>query len=119
MSSKRGGQIQLIIGPMFSGKTSELIRRIKRYESANHKCMVVKYARDVRYDGDDENGVNSITTHDRNRMNATVRATVLEDVEQFAATYSVIGVDEGQFVYGFFAFAHYKHNSLKWTYNLV
>lgn len=33
---------QIIFGPMFSGKTTELIRRIKRYELANHKCIVVK-----------------------------------------------------------------------------
>lgn len=60
----KNGQIQLILGPMFSGKTTELIRRIKRYESANHKCMVIKYARDVRYDSD-ETSTNSIITHDR------------------------------------------------------
>ena len=58
------GQIQLILGPMFSGKTTELIRRIKRYETANHKCMVVKYSKDVRYD-EGENFSNSIATHDR------------------------------------------------------
>lgn len=58
------GEIQLILGPMFSGKTTELIRRIKRYEAANHKCMVVKYTKDVRYtEGNDYS--NTIITHDR------------------------------------------------------
>jgi hypothetical protein len=33
---------QIIFGPMFSGKTTELIRRLKRYEVANHKCLIVK-----------------------------------------------------------------------------
>lgn len=98
MSVKRG-EIQLILGPMFSGKTSELIRRIKRYETANHKCMVIKYAKDVRYDDGDEQAANSISTHDRNKLNATMKATELsEQVEQLAVAYSVIGIDEGQFV---------------------
>ena len=98
MSVKRG-EIQLILGPMFSGKTSELIRRIKRFETANHKCMVIKYAKDVRYDDGDEQAANSISTHDRNKLNATLKATELsEQVEQLAAAYSVIGIDEGQFV---------------------
>ena len=39
------GQIQLIFGPMFSGKSSELMRRIVRYQYANKKCLAVKYAK--------------------------------------------------------------------------
>ena len=38
------GQIQLILGPMFSGKSTELIRRLKRYEVAQYKVLIVKYA---------------------------------------------------------------------------
>ena len=34
--------LQVIFGPMFSGKTTELIRRLKRYEVANHKCLIIK-----------------------------------------------------------------------------
>jgi thymidine kinase len=56
------GQIQLIIGPMFSGKTTELIRRMKRYETANQKCMIIKYENDTRYDEDNQN---TIYTHDK------------------------------------------------------
>lgn len=102
-NNKRRGQVQLILGPMFSGKTSELIRRLKRYETANHKCMVIRYAKDVRYD--DENNQGSITTHDRNRLNATLNASLLAEVEPFAHPYSVIGIDEGQFVSNFFVFS--------------
>ncbi len=39
------GQIQLILGPMFSGKSTELIRRLKRYEVAQYKVLIVKYAK--------------------------------------------------------------------------
>ena len=44
-SRSEGGQIQLILGPMFSGKSTELMRRIKRYQVATRKCLAVKYAK--------------------------------------------------------------------------
>lgn len=53
------GEIQVIYGPMFSGKTSELIRRIRRYTSAKRKCIIIKYNKDNRYDDE------RISTHDR------------------------------------------------------
>jgi len=59
------GQIQVIFGPMFSGKTTELIRRLKRYQIANHKCLIVKYAKDDRYDQ------HGIATHDKQTLPAT------------------------------------------------
>ena len=40
-----GGNIQLILGPMFSGKSTELMRRIKRYQVAARKCLTIKYAK--------------------------------------------------------------------------
>jgi len=48
-SRSEGGQIQLILGPMFSGKSTELMRRIKRYQVATRKCLAIKYAKDKRY----------------------------------------------------------------------
>jgi thymidine kinase len=39
---KPKGRIELIIGPMFSGKSTELLRRIKRHQCANKKCIVIK-----------------------------------------------------------------------------
>lgn len=39
-SVKYSGQIQMILGPMFSGKTTYLIRRLKRYQLANQKCLI-------------------------------------------------------------------------------
>lgn len=85
------GQIQLIFGPMFSGKTTELIRRIKRFETANHKCLVMKYAKDTRYEEGD-----CISTHDRNSY-AAVKSTSLNETKHLAEKFSVIGIDEGQF----------------------
>lgn len=84
------GQIQLIIGPMFSGKTTELMRRLKRYEIANHKCLIVKYAGDTRYDAE------NISTHDKQAM-AAVKATTLSNLRDVMSDFRIIGIDEGQF----------------------
>nr|XP_033815949.1 thymidine kinase, cytosolic [Geotrypetes seraphini] len=88
--SKMRGQIQVIFGPMFSGKSTELMRRVRRFQVAQYKCLVVKYDKDVRY------SVNRLATHDRNMMDA-VSASRLKDVYQEAMASAVIGVDEGQF----------------------
>ena len=84
------GKIQLILGPMFSGKSTELIRRLKRFQVAKYDVLIVKYAKDVRYD---EYG---ISTHDRQTLPA-VAATSLTELTETAKTYDVIGIDEGQF----------------------
>jgi len=83
------GQVQLILGPMFSGKTTELIRRLKRYQIARYECLIVKYAEDKRYDDD------GIATHDRQSLKA-VKANYLKTLKD-VDHYDVIGVDEGQF----------------------
>ncbi|XP_023339762.1 thymidine kinase, cytosolic isoform X3 [Eurytemora carolleeae] len=84
------GKVQLILGPMFSGKSTELIRRLKRYQVAKYEVLIIKYAKDVRYD---ENG---ISTHDRQTLPA-VAATTLKPLTAKATAYDVIGIDEGQF----------------------
>lgn len=43
------GHIELILGPMFSGKSSEMLRKVRRYEHARKKCLVVNYLNDNRY----------------------------------------------------------------------
>ncbi|XP_059938017.1 thymidine kinase, cytosolic isoform X1 [Mesoplodon densirostris] len=87
--SKTRGQIQVILGPMFSGKSTELMRRVRRFQIAQYKCLVIKYAKDTRYSS-------NFSTHDRNTMEA-LPACVLRDVAQEALGVAVIGIDEGQF----------------------
>ncbi|XP_044103268.1 thymidine kinase, cytosolic isoform X2 [Neovison vison] len=87
--SKTRGQIQVILGPMFSGKSTELMRRVRRFQVAQYKCLVIKYAKDTRYSS-------SFSTHDRNTMEA-LPANLLRDVAQEALGVAVIGIDEGQF----------------------
>ncbi|XP_038633212.1 thymidine kinase, cytosolic isoform X2 [Scyliorhinus canicula] len=84
------GQIQIIFGPMFSGKSTELMRRVRRFQIAQYDCLVVKYANDTRYSKED------LATHDKFTMQA-VPATKLSEVFQEAEKSSVIGIDEGQF----------------------
>jgi len=43
------GHIELIIGPMFAGKSTELMRRVKRHEISGKKCLTIKYSGDNRY----------------------------------------------------------------------
>ena len=103
----RKGQIQLIIGPMFSGKTTELIRRLKRYKVAKYECLIIKYALDVRYEE-----VDSLTTHDRQTLSA-VSTVELMPLKTDAQNYDVIGIDEGQFFPDIADFAEEMANSGK------
>ena len=57
------GSLELIIGNMFSGKSSELIRRINREKSINKKILVVNFISDNRYSS------NSVATHDNLKVN--------------------------------------------------
>lgn len=84
------GEIQVIFGPMFSGKTTELIRRIKRYHIAKYTCVVIKYENDKRYDDND------VSTHDRQTYKA-ISATQLCHLKSRLEEFEVIGIDEGQF----------------------
>ncbi|KAF2070645.1 hypothetical protein CYY_008039 [Polysphondylium violaceum] len=91
------GKIQLICGPMFSGKTTELIRRIKKFNFANKKCLLIKYSKDIRYnDLSDSSNKSLLYTHDKLTYSA-FPCSVLEDARTKAQDYDVIGIDEGQF----------------------
>lgn len=84
------GKINLIIGPMFSEKTSQLIRRYKRYTIGGKKCLMVKYKGDTRYDNQ------MVVTHDNNKVEA-VLCEYLCEVDELVNDYDVICVDEVQF----------------------
>ncbi|NXN97363.1 KITH protein, partial [Rhinopomastus cyanomelas] len=88
--SRPRGQIQVIFGPMFSGKSTELMRRVRRFQLAQYRCLLVKYANDTRY------GTAGVSTHDRSTMEA-LPARTLKEVSQEALGSAVIGIDEGQF----------------------
>ena len=55
---KQRGRIELIMGPMFAGKSTELLRRVRRLQISGKKCLSIKYSMDERYSKQD------IATHD-------------------------------------------------------
>ncbi|ORC89533.1 putative thymidine kinase [Trypanosoma theileri] len=85
------GHIELIIGPMFAGKTTELMRRVRRELFARRSCYIIKHSRDVRYNRE------SVSSHDRLLLGATAAVAVLADVGDAWQSYDVVAVDEGQF----------------------
>eukprot|EP00828_Plagiopyla_frontata_P003738 TRINITY_DN11212_c0_g1_i2.p1 TRINITY_DN11212_c0_g1~~TRINITY_DN11212_c0_g1_i2.p1 ORF type:complete len:227 (+),score=39.48 TRINITY_DN11212_c0_g1_i2:209-889(+) len=88
---KMNGKIELIAGPMFAGKSSELLRQVKRYRHAKKKCLLVNYIEDTRYTDDD-----CITTHDLEQLKA-MKVMKLEELKEIYKKYDVIAIDEGQF----------------------
>jgi thymidine kinase len=69
---KELGHIELILGPMFSGKSSEMQRKVRRYQHARKKCLVINFERDNRYSCEDVS-----STHDLYRylyLRITIKA---------------------------------------------
>lgn len=90
-SSDLEGHIELVFGPMFSGKTTELMRRIRRYTHAKKRCQVIKYSKDTRYDD------TCASTHDLQKCEARGASQLSELSEESLEPLDVIGIDEGQF----------------------
>jgi thymidine kinase len=87
---QRSGWIEVICGSMFSGKTEELIRRLKRARIANQKVATYKPAADVRYSEE------SVVSHDENVVDSTPVKSSIEILKDLTE-YKVIGIDEAQF----------------------
>jgi len=87
---QRSGWIEVVCGSMFSGKTEELIRRLKRARIANQKVQIFKPAKDIRYDAVD------VVSHDDNAVNAKP-VSQATDILQYCEDVNVIGIDEAQF----------------------
>jgi thymidine kinase len=88
--SNRKGSIEVICGSMFSGKTEELIRRLKRAQFAKQKVEIFKPSVDTRYHDVD------VVSHDSNSIRSTPvpsSATIL----LLASDVQVVGIDEAQF----------------------
>jgi len=100
------GNIQLIFGPMFSGKSTELMRRVNRYQIAGKKCLLIKWKKDDRY-ADKE-----CASHDGRKL-AAVKAERLMTLINQIDKYDVIGVDEGQFFMDVVEFADLAANRRK------
>ena len=87
---ERKGWIEVICGSMFSGKTEELIRRLKRVKIANLKAEIFKPAIDVRYDKVKNVSHDTNSVHSTPVQNANSILLMAQDVD-------VVGIDEAQF----------------------
>ena len=90
LKAERRGWIEVICGSMFSGKTEELIRRLKRVKIANLKAEIFKPVIDVRFDEV------KIVSHDENK----IQSTPVDDSQTIlllAKNVDVVGIDEAQF----------------------
>jgi thymidine kinase len=89
-SPKKTGAVEVIAGSMFSGKTEELIRRLKRAKIARQKVEIFKPAIDIRY------SFTEVVSHDEN----SIQSTPVENsanILLLSGNVDVIGIDEAQF----------------------
>lgn len=91
-SNFTSGYLQLIIGPMFSGKTSTILELKKQYDLCNIDSCVINYAEDKRYDD------SLLSTHDQQKITCTnlISLTPLLDTD-ILQKYTVFFINEGQF----------------------
>ena len=92
MSTERAGSLQVITGPMFSGKSEELMRRVHRSQLAGRRVLVITHALD------DRRGVEQVSTH----TGRSIPATTATDSQQILALASgqdldLLAIDEAQF----------------------
>ncbi len=85
------GWIEVIVGSMFSGKSEELIRRLRRAQIARQKVQIFKPLIDTRYRDD------HIVSHSEMRIPSVAVRSSRELLEQVAPDTEVVGIDEGQF----------------------
>jgi thymidine kinase len=88
--TRRRGRIEVICGSMFSGKTEELIRRLKRAKFAKQRVEIFKPAIDTRYS--DEN----VVSHDSHSI-ASTPIDSSASILLFTSEIDVVGIDEAQF----------------------
>ncbi|MCF8227122.1 MAG: thymidine kinase [Bacteroidales bacterium] len=89
-NTSRSGWIEVICGSMFSGKTEELIRRLKRAEFARLKVEIFKPRVDNRYSEEE------VVSHDENSIRSTVVDTA-QNILLLSGDVDVVGIDEAQF----------------------
>lgn len=101
-------RIEIILGPMFSGKSTELLRRTSRYESIGKKVLLINHLKDVRTE-------DLIQTHSKQTKTALKLSSLMKLLKNKDYIDSdVIGIDESQFfddLYEFISVAEY-HNKI-------
>jgi thymidine kinase len=93
-TASSSGFVEVIAGSMFSGKSEELIRRVRRAQIAKQKVQIFKPALDARYEA------GHIVSHSDMKMPSEVVASAGEILARVAEDTEVVGIDEGQFFAG-------------------
>ena len=89
-SKEKRGWLEVVCGSMFSGKTEELIRRLKRAQIANLKVAIYKPATDTRFDKE------KVVSHDTNSI-PSIPIVNVNDILLLVQDADVVGIDETQF----------------------
>lgn len=99
--------LEIILGPMFSGKSSRILSIVSRYSAINMPILVIKHAADNRY------ATNEIVTHD-NRRAPCITVGYFSDVDQqFLRQFRVVVIEEAQFFQGLVEFVTYLVDRLE------
>lgn len=88
--TQRVGRIEVVCGSMFSGKTEELLRRLRRANFAKQKVEIFKPAIDVRYSQE------AVVSHDKNSIHSTP-VEHSSNIMLLSSDVEVVGIDEAQF----------------------
>jgi thymidine kinase len=89
----RGGWLEVVSGVMFSGKSEELLRRVRRAVLARKKVQVFKSHLDERY-----GGLHAVSTHDGGRIDSEPISSSVEIMERLRRDTEVVAIDEAQFL---------------------
>jgi thymidine kinase len=90
--SQNSGYLHLILGPMFSGKTTELIRIYNKYTACGIKCLMINHSYDTRYSNEGH-----VTSHSRGQIKSLNINRLQDLIENDACEHDVILINEGQF----------------------
>ena len=87
----KSGWLEVICGPMFSGKSEELIKRLRRAQIARRKVQIFKHGIDARYDA------TSIVSHSQQSLSGIAVTDVRDILELVDDRTELVAIDEGQF----------------------
>ena len=87
------GYLEIVFGPMFSGKTTELIKEYNRHKACDIRCCFVNHSADDRYGS----GTSTTKTHNQTSVNNDKSCKKLTDILWEAANYDAFFINEGQF----------------------
>lgn len=98
INTEQNPELNVVIGPMYSGKSTELLRIYNRYKR-NYKILVINHNTDIRY------GENSVNTHNQNSVSSkSVSELYDSNITENIDNYNIILIDEGQFFKNLYKF---------------